>query len=370
MTHATYPQMNGTCYVVFAFDIGQQVDVERASKLIVESRLVGIEPRQRAPKHFEFRQKPMRVSLPVFPVSLGSWQTAAEMDFVVYEFGAISATFRIPLTGAFDGLLELSDQLYDNQMLFAEAQRHVEGLMKAIESAIGRPRVSTVVEDYVMFHLSSVSGEAGGPREIVTRYRQEVAQILRSERQLLSEQEIEDATGEVLSYTPDDGVVVNWNAAFIFGREVEDVRAVLEFANVHLLELRYLDRQLDKAIDQSWETLTRRRVRGLQISNAFDVDLRRVAQLQLDSAILFEGVSNALKLLGDQFLSRVYRAAARELYLNDWDKGIARKLGVVETIYDKLDDRISSVRMEIMEFTIIVLILVSIVLPFVIPYGK
>ena len=40
-------------------------------------------------------------------------------------------------------------------------------------------------------------------------------------------------------------------------REGDDVRAVLEFANVELFEMRYLEQRLDRALDQAYETLSR-----------------------------------------------------------------------------------------------------------------
>jgi hypothetical protein len=42
--------------------------------------------------------------------------------------------------------------------------------------------------------------------------------------------------------------IVDWDAAFVLDPDPEDVRAVLEFANVQLLEMRWLDLQLDDAI--------------------------------------------------------------------------------------------------------------------------
>jgi hypothetical protein len=42
----------------------------------------------------------------------------------------------------------------------------------------------------------------------------------------------------------DDLTIVDWNAALIVDREGDDIRAVLEFANVELLEMRYLDQKI------------------------------------------------------------------------------------------------------------------------------
>ncbi len=77
--------------------------------------------------------------------------------------------------------------------------------------------------------------------------------------------------------------------------------------------------------------------------------LRRVAEIQVDNTILFEGVYNTLKLLGDQYLARVYRLMNKRFHLEDWDASILRKLQTLESIYEKISDQASNQRIEILE---------------------
>jgi hypothetical protein len=93
-------------------------------------------------------------------------------------------------------------------------------------------------------------------------------------------------------------------------------------------------------------------------------DLAEISQLQADAAVLFEGVDNALKLLGDQYLARLYRAASERFHLPQWDAAIERKIRVLDGIYEKLATRTSSRRFELLEVVIIVLIALSSLLPF------
>src|SRR5262249_31695090 len=87
-------------------------------------------------------------------------------------------------------------------------------------------------------------------------------------------------------------------------------------------------------------------------------DLHRVAQMQVESAMLFEGVHNTLQLLGDQYLG--YRLASQRFHLEEWDASILRKLPTLESIYEKISDRATTQRREILEWIIIILIAVSI----------
>ena len=70
-------------------------------------------------------------------------------------------------------------------------------------------------------------------------------------------------------------------------------------------------------------------------------------------------MTNALKLVVDQFLSRVYALASRRFHLADWDTSIARKLQTIDGIYAKMADRAASRRMETLEWIIIILIALS-----------
>jgi hypothetical protein len=128
--------------------------------------------------------------------------------------------------------------------------------------------------------------------------------------------------------------------------------------------MRFLDQRLDDALTQAYERLSRRSKGWLGLKSD-PSDLRDISQWQVDSAILFEGVNNVLKLLGDQYLARLYRLTAERFHLSDWDASILRKLDTLERIYQKLSDRVTTRRMEALEWIIIVLIAVSIVLPFV-----
>src|SRR4029079_10593974 len=107
------------------------------------------------------------------------------------------------------------------------------------------------------FHIASLS-PALDARRLREVYGRQIAQILRAEKRPLSDQEVEDALSATLSYGIDDVVVIDWNAALIVDREGEDVREVLQFANVELLEMRHLDQRLSWALDRSYETLLKR----------------------------------------------------------------------------------------------------------------
>ena len=113
------------------------------------------------------------------------------------------------------------------------------------------------------------------------------------------------------------------------------------------LEIRLLDKQLDDALNSAYKALTKKR---LEHGN-----LAKVSQYQIDAAILFETVNNALKLVGDQYLARVYSLASKRFHLADWDASILLKLETLNSIYQQISDKRTTFRMEVLEAVIILL---------------
>lgn len=207
--------------------------------------------------------------------------------------------------------MELSKSLYENEQLLAESHTRVEQLIHDILAAIERPKIAAGVEDYIIFSIESYPPTQGPRPGTVARWNWPV--FSGASGRPLADQEIQDATSCRISYGVEDAALIDWHSAVLFGKEMDDVRTVLEFANVELLEMRMLDDQLDRAL-----TKTTKRSR--------DRDTTHIARLQVDGALLFERVTNTLKLLGDQYLARAYRLVSQRFNLESWDASILRKL--------------------------------------------
>lgn len=355
----------GRCTVLFAYDIGLSIDLDAAERRITAMKeRAAIRHKQRAPRYFDYRPPPVRVTQQGESLEVGSHRTAPAVDAVLYDFGAVSVAYTVPLQGDLNELFALGEELYENERLLADSRRRVDELLAAIAPAVGRPCIADFVETYAIFEVEGFASSCA-PEDLVSRHGPFMARLLRSERQELSAEETSDALAHRISFAHDDLAIIDWDVAFLFGREMEDVRAVLEFANVELLEMRYLDQQLDDALDESYVALSRRSWRRLRLPGTSRADLRRVAQLQVDAALLFEAVNNALKLLGDQYLARVYRQVSERFHLAEWDASVLHKIQTLDSIYQKMSDAAATWRLELLEWAIIVLITVSIILPFI-----
>jgi hypothetical protein len=356
---------DGRCIVVFAYDVGASIQIDEAQQVITATKERGRIKRKRpAPEYFDFHPPPLRITQELEPISLGPDHTLPTIETVLYDFGAVMVTYQIPLAGPFASLLPLSEVLYENPQLLEGTFRHVQSLLTTLGPAIEKPNISEFVEDYAIFHIFSTQ-PALDLSQFVKQHGTLLSQILRCEDQPLSDQEIHDATTSQIAFGTQDLTLIDWNAALMIGQEMDDVRAVLEFANVELVERRFLDHQLDEALDEAYGALTQETRHGFRWPGSSDANLRRIARMQVDSAILFERVTNTLKLFGDQYLARVSRLTSQRFHLQSWDTSILRKLNTLDNLYDKMAGQTGNQRMEILEWIIIILIAISILLPFI-----
>ncbi len=353
----------GNCHVLFAYDVAAYIDLQQYEKQIAAgAQRQSITRRRRALEYFEYRPAPLAFTIGTSPMAVGRFRSRESVEVVIYDFGAVSVSYSFPLAGPLQKLIGLSTALYGQEELELQSRRLVADLFKVMPDN-GEVRIAGVVEDYVIFHIEEFE-DGTAPSELLTIYSGRVAQILRAEAESLSEQEVQDAVARRISFGHSDVAVLDWNAALLYGKSVDDLRTVIEFANVQLLELRFLDRQLDAALEESYGLISQRGRRWRTWLRSYRTDVRRVAKLQVDGAILFERVSNALKVFGEEYLSRIYKLTAERLQLAAWDASTLRKLGTLESIYAKLTDEAAARRLEILEWIIVFLIALSIVLSF------
>jgi hypothetical protein len=237
----------------------------------------------------------------------------SRVDVVLYDFGAAAVNYMMPWEGNLADLVPVSAALQESGTLVDDARQRLRRLLETVSPAIDRPLLADLVEDYLVFQIDLLEG-----LEVPQLWRglaeSAVAQILRGAEQPLSPEETEDAVRLRVSFSTTDLTIVDWNAALLFDPEPEETRELLEFANVQLLELRHLDAELDQVVDQAYESLAEAERGGWRALRPPTSALRHVGELQMDSAVLFEQVSSAVKLVGDRFLGRVYQAASQRFH--------------------------------------------------------
>jgi hypothetical protein len=355
----------GACHILYAYDIGISTNL---AKCLDRAPLLGgrttlSNRNRRAPKYFGYDPQPLTIIQESDVPRIGAHRLSPAVALTFYDFGAVSISYEIAISGTLGDLRDLSIEIDGSDALRADSRRRAQDIIRALGDAVEHPAVADPVEDYLIFEIDDF--DLCGPADTVPeRAGGILAQILRAESQVLSESETSDALACRISYGPGDITIIDWNAAMIFDREADDVQSVLEFANTELLELRFLDYRLDSSIDRSYELSSQPNSLFRLLPGYTARNIRRISQMQLEGAILFERVSNAPKLLGDQFLARVYRLASQRFHVSEWNASILRKLDTIEDFHKQVHDTAASQRLELLEWIIIILIFFEIILPF------
>lgn len=347
---------------IFVFEVAQAIDLDQAERSMGGgSERQTFRHRGRATLFFQYRPAPLRVSQERTPIVIGDWKTEPSVELVLYDFGAASVTYHIPVHGGLEELSAASRSLRGSDLLKLDARGRVEALLRSLGTAVQKPSVAEFSEDYLIYGMRQLPTGASASA-FCEAHAEAITRILRPDTGRPSAEEIRNATEVQISFGPTDVTIVDWDAAFVLDPDPEDVRAVLEFANVQLLEMRWLDLQLDDAIERSYLLLARRQGWRMVLPSAVSADMHQVAELQLESAVMLERVSNALKVFGEEYLARIYRLAAGRFHLVELEATITRKLSTIESIYQKLSDKAAAIRMEALEWIVIVLIALEIVL--------
>ncbi len=348
--------LQGQAVALFAFDIGYEVSLEQVRKLLSSIPIQPISRKKKTPNYLQYTKPPQVLNLGETDIFLGR---SSQIQATVFDFGAISIAYRWSLSGdSLVDLPELSQDLY-SCALEEHAKAQVQTLMQKIQSAILRPELSPLSEDYYVFVLEKIDTPLEA-KELLAQHRSTLAQMLHFDTQMLSLEQQEESLNQAVSYYANDLVLVDWNASFIYDQDYIDTLNILELLNVELLEARYIDAQLDQRL-KNYEGIVQKSPEWpLPLRTPYRKAIEDLAELRIESSLLSERIDNSLKLIGDLYLARIYDAASKQFHLQDWETAIARKLDIIDDLYQLLSDRTNHAQSQALELIIIGLILIEI----------
>jgi hypothetical protein len=354
----------GTLHLFVAFDWGDAVDLVRArARVRAEQR--GLPRRRRTPASIEYRPRPLM--LPLEPIvrelpEIGPVRITVEAT--IFDFGAVSVALEVPYRLSVDALVRLAGYLAEPTALVKLARQAVEPLYQQLLPAIEDPEWSELSEEYFVFQMT-VTEPFLPPDRLAGGRGAWLASLVRLESASLSGEEVAEALRLHLSYSPTDLFIADWPAAVLLDRDCDETLQVVEFANLQLLEYRHIDDRLDDNLASAYRLIHGPAPSWLPFRRRHGRALRQLGELKVEAAGLFERTGNVLKLVGDQYLARVYRLLETRFHLETWETNIQRKLDVLESIYQVLSDQSDTNRGEFLELTVIFLIVLEVVLAIV-----
>ncbi len=356
---------DGAIRIYRILDVADGIDLARAEALASapKSRVRLASPRSA----LEIAHPPLRLGLGARDVRVAGEPRRVEIQASLFDYGVGSFLFELPIVPGtpLEDLAPIAEALLERPTpeLDATARALAREASASLAPALVRPHDWDGIETYAVFFVRAFDRRVTGD-ELVAHAP--LARLLLGETDPvpLSAGERADVIKHRFAYLETDLAVVDWNSAFVHEPSGStDVPDLLELATAQLLELRWYDAFLDRELAALRGEAERAGNAGL-FTRRYSRLARRTAALLLDMSETVDRVENAVKIVGDFYLARLYQAALRRFRLPAWQESVLRKHRMLAEVNRVLADGADVRRAELLEITIIVLIAWEIVWAF------
>jgi hypothetical protein len=346
---------------LYAFDVANEIRLDRAAeRLAARTEPVGARRDRPAPRYIP-ATAPLTVEPPQSSLRVGG--EPIRLVLRLYDVGVVCVVVRVPL--ARDSLAELARfhdaPLGDGRPLDALAREQCAEVCRQLGDALAAPGPVSEPEVYTVFRLSHLGKELDANLWLADREREVAGLLTNTAPARLSDAQVADVLRLRRSFENSDLVVVDWDAALVVDLDGsgEDVLRVLELANLQLEEFQWMDRSLDRHLEQAYGELGRRRWWRFGDSAAV---LRSLRRLSVDLARLADEVTHITKFVGDWHLARVYLLVRERFHLDQWRASVEGRLEELDRLYTKTRGEVYDRRMLWLEAVIVIFFAIDLIL--------
>lgn len=290
-----------------------------------------VQPLKSAPHYFEV-SVPTQYMLDQKKIKIG--EKEAEINIKFYQPDIVLVEAEMEIDNIFgEDTLALKNQMLDVCFEISKKQG-------------GKKELS---EEYAVYVVSKFGGE---PEQFL-KYSNKIAGLLKSEKLILDPQEIQHTLSYQLKYEKGDLTIIDWDGAFVFdadGEEIGETLELCELANYQLLKHRILDRDLDTRSDLMVKLIQKQPKKWFIFKTAdISQSFKEIIKIRTQAISEFESMDRDIKLIGDWYSARLYDFLSKKLRLNDWHDTIREKLDSLEDIYTIASENLGMSRMQILE---------------------
>lgn len=351
--------MNGRILIYRVFDIGKDVNLEDVQSRFEASTSAQRFRLNRSSKAMIINNAPLSLSIESSKYDALGHPLNLEVTAKIWHFGALSLTlsFEIPENLTWDRLIALGNFLENDFNLHNLAKKRAEQILQGM----GSERVSSVnwetYEDYIIYFFKRIDGCEKNAMQIF-EMRDVFRLILSENNETLSEQTKKVILESTYQYSQDDLAVIDWNSALIVEPSGSlDIADVIEFALCQLLEMRYYDDILDERLSYLYSFLEKKPF----WTNPYSKLSKEAARFYLDISDTIESVENSMKVVGDFYLAKIFRAASQKLRFKDWRESVDQKLSNLAEVSSLFVTESNEKRNQLLEMIIIALIAIEVV---------
>lgn len=357
--------LSGSVQVLIQFDVSEELRLDQLQQALETNPAARTiqQPKVKhsVPAYVRYQRPPVVAPLDRLVLS-GGEHLDGEIKY--YDYGVVSVMYQLAFAGDWESLVQLASRWVWDVDFAARVEPIVRqrlGLIAARNpDALIRPYERWLSEDYFIFHVRNEDPPRPAA-DVMNERAQEIAQIVRGDRQRLSANECSEVLQSRVSYYDTDLAVIGWNAAFLLDSNdgAESAIQLLEYANSQLLEFRHYDELLTGILANVYNSLEQKRTFPVRWRMARSAT--RLHTVLLDIAELTERADNSIKFLSDMFAARLYRLAATKVGVPDYKDLVAQKLKTAEDLYHDMIEQFNQSRGFFLEVVVVLILLIELV---------
>ena len=349
----------GSVHAFYLYDVAQGIDLSALQSLLgPAATAASVQDKLPGPSKVKYLQAPTIVD----GAALGIPDVDGfSLRLKFYDYGVISLRLSRPFSGTWSDLVKVGQDLIEHEALELHAEDASRRIQERVRTALVEPRPSVLDEDYVAIVVNTLTQPLTADAMLASQGTA-IAQMLRAERQELSEQERDEVLRHRISYLTDDLVVPAYNAAFVYDTDTGAAATleILEYANSQLLEFRYHDELLETELTRIYGSLRERGGgRGRLLRRRSARAVHELHTLFIDVNELTDRMENVLKLVGDVYAARLFGLAGARLGLDAWKRNVEEKLKTLGDIYRFTVEQNSMTRANFLELIIVLVLVVE-----------
>ena len=337
---------NGNLYFFYSFDVGDDIDLKEIYEKHEFARTGDFQS-----QFFKSYHKPL--VLKVKNMNLSEHVVSVR----IYNFGVISIRYKIPFNSSLEALRRFINN-FDHECS-KKSLDDARIIFNELKNQIKHPRFFHLSKSYAFAQIEPKEGM--NCYAFKERYGNEIVSVLRFETENLSHNKKNEILETAFGYYRGDLLIIDNESALIYDNDYLDILDIFEFANMRHMELQYFDRTLDKQLNFVYERQPYQIPLKAYIPfyGMFKFDpIGELAKLRVDISVVSERLWSSIKFSNEPYYLEIYKIISKKLDFEGWQESIDKKMDVIKSILETHENRVSSIRYDIFNILIVLLILI------------
>ena len=333
--------MNGEVIFMRLTDVGRNIHLKEASVIfpgIPDKKIIKTKD---TPSYLDFPEC-LRLDFQQEILTESKFINNADLQIKLYADGVISLIARIKFTDLSLNMLHtirrIKFSIQEKEYNISEYLKfQTEKTLLQIKEHIEEPEFAPNGFEHEKYTLYCITDNIN-PSEFVENNKEYLACLLMGEDPDLNlhETQINETLSNPFSFLKNDLVIMDFDRGIIIdpNLDYEDIILVAEITNYQLLELRVLDKLLDKRLNIAEKDISTIYFAGPLLLRRLSNKVGKLLRIKYDLTFILDKVENVSKLIGNYYLAQIYVDLSDLFQLKHWIASIRQRLETIGDIYN------------------------------------